>query len=419
MTGLSDNLAKLAMMREQLDAALAKAGGAGLAAASGGGHGVLAETVNFGGNPGQLRMFEHVPLGLPAGRPLVVCLHGCTQTAASYDAGSGWSNLAARYGFAVLLPQQQSRNNPNGCFSWFSSSDCSRDSGEALSIRQMIDDVVARHGCDRNRIFVTGLSAGGAMASSLLAAYPDVFAAGAIEAGLPHGSAGNVSEALSAMSQGRSRTAVQWGDLARSASSHRGPWPRLAVWHGTGDTIVNPVNAEASIQQALNLQGLREAPDADSRVGKLRTRIWRNSRGEAVVEAHTIDGMGHGVAIAAGGADGCGQPGPYAFDVGISSSMAILDFLGIARDAWVASKATPAASRERDGIAAHDEIADLAAKQKSPEQPAAAGTIFDMLRQAGVLNGTATGRRRFPPLSGEVHRIIDAALQAAGIGKKK
>ncbi len=414
MTGLRDNLAKLASMRTELKAALAKAAGPGLDAAFGGPATTLAETTDFGSNPGQLRMFSHVPEALPAGRPLVVCLHGCTQTAATYDAGSGWSGLAARYGFAVLFPQQQSRNNPNGCFSWFSSSDASRDSGEALSIRHMIDHVVAHCRIDKNRIFVTGLSAGGAMASSLLAAYPDVFAAGAIEAGLPHGSAGNVSEALSAMSRGRSRTAEQWGELARSASSHNGPWPRLAVWHGMGDTVVNPINAEASVLQALNLHGLREAPDVDSRVGTLRTRIWRNSRGEAVVEAHTVEGMGHGVAIASGGAQGCGQPGPYAFDVGISSSRAILDFMGLTAEAWVAKpSATTAASRECDGIA------DLAAKQNLQERPAAAGSVFDILREAGVLNSTATGRRQFPPLSGEVHRIIDAALRAAGIGKKK
>ncbi len=432
MTGLRDNLAKLAVMREQLNAALAKAARAGSDAASGGGSDALPgavpdalqETVDFASNPGQLRMFTHVPEGLPAGRPLVVCLHGCTQTAASYDAGSGWSVLASRYGFAALFPQQQTRNNPHGCFSWFSSSDSSRDNGEALSIRQMIDAAVDRHGIDRKRIYVTGLSAGGAMASSLLAAYPDVFAAGAVEAGLPHGSASNVSEALSAMSRGQNRTDAQWGDLARSAAKYEGPRPRLAVWHGTADTVVNPRNAEASVLQALNLHGLGDAPDVDTRVGHLRSRIWRNSQGEAIVEAHTIDGMGHGVAIATGGTDGCGLPGPYAFEVGISSSRAILDFMGIARQAWVASPSAASAHDRynvhgRDGIEDRDGIAELAAKHKGGQPTTTPGSVFDMLHEAGVLNSTATGRRRFPPLSHEVHRVIDAALQAAGIGKRK
>lgn len=422
MTGLRDNLAKLASMRTELNAALAKAAGGGLDAATSGPAGSLQEITEFGSNPGDLRLFEHVPPGLPSGRPLVVCLHGCTQTAATYDAGSGWSVLAGRYGFVALFPQQQSRNNPNSCFSWFSGSDTARDSGEALSIRQMIDDAVIRHGIDRKRIFVTGLSAGGAMASSLLAAYPELFAAGAIEAGLPHGSAGNVSEALGAMARGRSRTAEQWGDLVRSASAHTGPWPRLAVWHGTGDSIVNPVNAEASILQALDLHGLRDAPDADNRVGKLRSRIWRNARKEAVVEAHTIEGMGHGVAVAPGGADGCGQAGAYAFDAGISSSRAILDFMGIGRQPWEASANAKVAARASARGEARggecDGISVLAAKQKSREQSNAAGSVFDILREAGVLNSTATGRRRFPPLSREVHRVIDAALRAAGIGKK-
>ncbi len=154
---------------------------------------------DFGSNPGNLRMLSYVPQGLPKGRPLVIALHGCTQTAAVYDYGSGWSNLADRHGFAVLFPEQQRANNPNNCFNWFLASDTRRDQGEALSIRQMIECLIQDYGVDRSRIFVVGLSAGGAMAAAMLAAYPDVFAGGAIIAGLPHGAATNVQEAFEAM----------------------------------------------------------------------------------------------------------------------------------------------------------------------------------------------------------------------------
>ena len=138
----------------------------------------LREVTGFGSNPGALRMFMSVPKRLAASPALVVALHGCTQDAASYDHGAGWSALARRYGFAVLLPQQQPANNPKNCFSWFQPSDTARGQGEALSIRQMVERAILDHGIDRRRVYVTGLSAGGAMTSVMLATYPDVFAGG-------------------------------------------------------------------------------------------------------------------------------------------------------------------------------------------------------------------------------------------------
>ncbi len=129
----------------------------------------LREIPAFGSNPGGLRMFTYLPPHVSAEAALVVVLHGCTQTAASYDLGAGWSTLADRYGFALLLPEQQRSNNPNGCFNWFQTGDIKRGHGEALSIRQMVDKMVSDHGIDRKRVFVTGLSAGGAMTSVMLA----------------------------------------------------------------------------------------------------------------------------------------------------------------------------------------------------------------------------------------------------------
>ena len=146
----------------------------------------LREIQNFGTNPGALRMFAHLPPKQSGSLPLVVVLHGCTQTAAGYDQGAGWSTLANRYGFALLFPEQQRANNPNGCFNWFQTGDIERGHGEALSIRQMIAKMVADHPIDARRVFVSGLSAGGAMTSVMLATYPDVFAGGAIIAGLPY-----------------------------------------------------------------------------------------------------------------------------------------------------------------------------------------------------------------------------------------
>ena len=118
----------------------------------------LVETTDFGSNPGGIRMFSFVPGNLQQPPALVVVLHGCGQTAAGYDLGAGWSTLAKHYGFALLMPEQQSSNNANTCFNWFSPEDTARDSGEACSIRQMIARS-RRFGIDPHRIFVTGLSA--------------------------------------------------------------------------------------------------------------------------------------------------------------------------------------------------------------------------------------------------------------------
>ena len=102
----------------------------------------LREGFAFGSNPGKLRMFTYRPKVLADPAALVVVLHGCTQTAAGYNEGAGWSTLADRYGFALLLPEQQRANNPNGCFNWFLPEHSRRDQGEALSIRQMIEKSV-------------------------------------------------------------------------------------------------------------------------------------------------------------------------------------------------------------------------------------------------------------------------------------
>lgn len=148
----------------------------------------LIELKNFGSNPGTLACWLYLPSILAPKTPLVVVLHGCTQNAATYDHGSGWSKLAEEKGFAVLFPEQQRANNANLCFNWFEPDDIRRDAGEALSIRQMIRHVVESHGMDPGKIFVTGLSAGGAMANVMPVTYPELFAGGAIIGGLPYGS---------------------------------------------------------------------------------------------------------------------------------------------------------------------------------------------------------------------------------------
>lgn len=290
--------------------------------------GVMTETAAFGPNPGELRMLSYLPTDLAPGAPLVVLLHGCTQSAEGYARGAGWLTLADRYGFAVLAPEQRQANNPNLCFNWFEPGDTARGQGEAASIRQMIAHITDQHGLDADRVFVTGLSAGGAMTSVMLAAYPEVFSAGAVIAGLPFGAAGSMQDAFKAMFQPAAKTDAAWGDTVRAASPHKGPWPRVSVWHGGADATVKPSNADAVAVQWANVHGAA-GPKVDSVHGHKRLS-WTAADGTVVVEQYAIEGMAHGTPLAVGGQDGSGAVGPYLIEVGISSSLEIARFWKIA-----------------------------------------------------------------------------------------
>jgi poly(hydroxyalkanoate) depolymerase family esterase len=287
----------------------------------------LRERFGFGANPGNLRMFAYTPERLPRNAPLVIALHGCTQTAEEYDHGTGWSSLADNFGFAVVYPQQQPANNPKNCFSWFLPGDIARGRGEALSIREMIEHAVATFAADRHKVFVTGLSAGGAMASVMLATYPEVFAGGAIIAGLPYGCAGNVQQAFEAMFTEQAHAAQALGDRVRAASRHREPWPKISVWHGTSDPIVKPSNGEDIVRQWTNVHGLSDSPSYQESIGRHTRRVWNDANGTALIEAFSIGGMAHGVPLATTmGAENCGAAGSFFLDVGISSTHHIARF---------------------------------------------------------------------------------------------
>jgi poly(hydroxyalkanoate) depolymerase family esterase len=159
-------------------------------------------------------------------------LHGSSQSAESYDIGSGWSTLADECGMALLFPGQRLTNNLIGSFNWFETDDSQRGGGEALSIRQMIKQVVDDHDIDSARVFITGMSSGGAMTSVMLATYPEVFAGGAIIAGLPYRSADNMMQAIVRMNGYGSPSDSQLDALVRDASQFTGPWPTISVWHG-------------------------------------------------------------------------------------------------------------------------------------------------------------------------------------------
>ena len=286
----------------------------------------LREMTGFSANPGNLRMFAYAPQHLPPGAPLVIALHGCTQTADEYDYGTGWSSLADELGFAVLYPQQQPTNNPRNCFSWFLPDDVARGQGEVRSIREMVEHAITTFDADRGRVFVTGLSAGGAMASVMLATYPELFAGGAIIAGLPYGFASNVQQAFELMFTAQGHGAEVLGDRVRGASRHRGPWPKISVWHGSSDPIVQSSNGEDIVRQWTNVHKLAECPSYQELIGSHTRRVWNDANGQALIEAFSISGMAHGVPLATTGGESCGAAGVFFLDVGISSTHYIARF---------------------------------------------------------------------------------------------
>src|SRR6478735_3142239 len=355
----------------------------------------LRESFGFGSNPGNLRMFVYRPASLADNPALVVVLHGCTQTAAGYDLGAGWSTLADRYGFVLLFPEQQRSNNPNGCFNWFQPAHSQRGKGEPLSIRQMIEKSVVDHGIDRRRVFITGLSAGGAMTSNMLACYPEVFAGGAIVAGLPYGAATTVQQAFQSMYQSPTRSAHEWGDLVRKASSHRGPWPRVSVWHGNADKTVIPSNAQEILKQWTEVHGLPLSSSVTTRVDGFPREVWINEVGDELIEAYTITNMAHGTPLAIGEAEGaCGTREPLLLPVGISSSYHIAKFFGIAAGL---------APVERNIV----ELSPAPHRIKGAE-PVLEGEILDKDDEP-IRQQTPT-----PPLP-EIGAIINNALRAAGL----
>ena len=386
----------------------------------------IVETRDFGSNPGALRMFTFAPDNLQPAPGLVVVLHGCGQSAAAYDLGAGWSTLAKHYGFALLMPQQQPFNNANGCFNWFNPEDTTRDRGEACSIRQMIAQAVKDIGIDRERIFVTGLSAGGAMTSVMLATYPEVFAGGAIIAGLPFGVATNMREALSGMFQSPSRPASELGDLVRSASPHKGPWPKLSVWHGSADRTVNPANADEIVKQWLDVHQLPAAPMSEGAVNGHPRQVWWNAEGETIIESYTITDMAHGTPLGIGDNDKrYGTQGAFLIEAGISSSYQIANFFGLTE--WIRrSKVAPAAASKKAAPteAPRKKAASAASAQAVKTAPAVAPappSVPDLTQVLWPL--TTVARPAEPPPQPprrrgiDVGSVITRALTAAGLMK--
>jgi poly(hydroxyalkanoate) depolymerase family esterase len=291
-----------------------------------------AEVRSFGDNPGELKMYEYVPANLKPHAPVVLVLHGCMQgvTEASQ---TGWNSIADELGFLVVYPEQQTNNNAMRCFNWAGEygdpANLERGKGENQSVKQMVDKAVAMHDSDTKRVFITGFSGGGGMASLMAATWPDVFAAAATEAGIPYDCTREFVQVSSCLSPGKDMTPEEWGKKVRDAfPTFHGPWPRMTLWQGSADNVVSPTNRTQLIKQWTNVHGVSLTPSATDTVDGASHAVFKDASGNVVVETYEVRGMGHGVPVVVAGGK-CGSTSQYAIDKGICASRHIADFFGL------------------------------------------------------------------------------------------
>lgn len=214
--------------------------------------------------------------------PLIVMLHGCTQDADDFAAGTRMNALAETHGLIVAYPTQPQGANTSRCWNWFRPADQQRDRGEPSLIAGITREVMANYNVDPKRVFVAGLSAGGAMAAIAAQAYPDLYAAAGVHSGLPVGCAHDLPSALAAMRGGKTRFKAQKAGRADTLDAQPSPCP-LIVFHGDADATVHPANANALVHGfAASEATATRAPGAS---GRSRQHTVRHMTSAAGVEA--------------------------------------------------------------------------------------------------------------------------------------
>jgi poly(hydroxyalkanoate) depolymerase family esterase len=296
----------LAAAGTALAAGLAGLAGAVLAAAPAQAA-ALTQVTSFGANPGGIGMYLYVPDDVPANAPVLVAVHYCTGTAQAFYQNTQYASLAQQYGFIVVYPDA---SRPGQCFDVSSTAAMKHDGGsDPTSIANMVRYVQSHYSTDRSRVFVTGLSSGAMMTELLLADYPDIFAAGSAYAGVPATcfSTGGAAPGPSGQAGWNSdcsggtltRTAQQWGDLARAAyPGYSGKRPRVQLWHGTADTTLSYNNLGEAVKQWTNVLGVSQTPASTTQLAGGVTRTRYGATGDqAPVEANSEQGVTHNISI--------------------------------------------------------------------------------------------------------------------------
>lgn len=333
---------------------------------------------NFGSNPGELSMYMHAPSNPDANPGLVVSFHGCTQNATTNEKHTGWSTLADEYGFYVVYPQQSAMNNTYSCFNWAGEmgdhSELQRGLDENGSVRQMIQYMVDTYGVDESKIYVTGFSAGAAMANVMLATYPDLFAGGAPMAGVPYrcsvddqGDASHsqtVTNSYNCMGVQEGgvtplpgcsgedageacmparlmQTPTEWKRrFALGYPGYEGKLPKVIIWHGSKDEIVSDKNLVEQMEQWTAAHGVDQTSDLTDPIAASKPshnyKQYQDQNGNTVVATVEIIGLEHGISADPGTGEDQGGEGSswesYFYDTGIYSSYYSAKFWGLLDD---------------------------------------------------------------------------------------
>src|SRR5216684_6501445 len=256
---------------------------------------------------------------------------------------------------------------------------------------------------------------------------PNVIAGGADSARLPLDSAENGTKATSSMMASPSRPANELGDLVRNASKHKGPWPKLSVWHGSADHTVNPGNADEIVKQWLDVHQLPSAPMSEADVDGYPRQVWWNADGETIVESYTITDMAHGTPLGTADNDErYGTRGAFLIEAGISSSYHIASFFGLTE--WIRQPKENPKENLKENL---KEASKVASKEGSKQASKQAAKIMPVASPAPVLVPdiaavlwplTTVNRRPGPaaqprPRGIDVGAVITRALTAAGLMK--
>lgn len=243
------------------------------------------ETRSFSSQHGTRDYRLFVPSHLPDGpRGLVLMLHGCTQDPDDFARGTDMNSHAERHGLIVIYPHQSRAHNAQGCWNWFRPEDQRTEAGEAALLAALARSVASEFSVPLDAIFAAGLSAGGAMAATLAATHPSLFAAVGIHSGLPHGIAHDMPSAFGAMR----------GQAGRTPRKATGA-VRMIIFHGAADATVHPSNAEALVAAAgPALRGTARREEGRSKGGRAYSRnVVEASDGSTQVESWRIEGAGH------------------------------------------------------------------------------------------------------------------------------
>ena len=264
----------------------------------------LIRVKHFGKNKGHLKMYVHLPSYVDKTKPMpmVVVLHGCLQCAVTVSKQTGWSKLGDENNFYVLYPQQRGINNPMRCFKFYKRRHTNKNRGENYSIEQMIDYMKKNYAVDSKQVYITGLSAGAAMSVTMMADYPETFNAGAIFAGGAYKMGNGYISAAMGMLGWRVKSAEKWGAIVRKQNpEYKGDYPRMIIYQGNNDWVVNKRNGIELMKQWTNVKGAGIQPSETIQhylnINDIERNVYRDASNKDAVVFYKIKKLNHALLL--------------------------------------------------------------------------------------------------------------------------